>query len=354
MIAGVCGGVAEYLGVDPTLVRIGAVLLSLAGGLGIVAYGAAWLLVPADEGDERERPTSVQAILIVVAAFILLGWFDIWDDGPTVPFVLLAVGAVLVWGGRQGDGPRALRPMPPAAPAPPMPPPMVEHAGPGRWSWSPPPAAMAPPAPGPRRAPRHVGRAIAVGVGGLFLAFGAITGAVAASGWIAPTLFLGLSLAGFGLLIATGSFWGWSRPLTFGAMAVVLALALASVVDVPLEGGVGERTGRFASATQLPAEEHLAAGHLVLDLSAVEAVELAGDEERLEATVATGELEVLVPAGVTVEVHAEAGVGQVDVLGQTDDGVSAEIDHVFEIAGAGRLQLDLEVGIGHVEVTRVG
>ena len=47
-LAGVCGGVARHWNVDPVLVRVGWVLLALSGGVGIVLYAAAWLLVPAD------------------------------------------------------------------------------------------------------------------------------------------------------------------------------------------------------------------------------------------------------------------------------------------------------------------
>jgi phage shock protein PspC (stress-responsive transcriptional regulator) len=47
MIGGVCGGLAEYFGIDPLIVRIGAVTLALAGGAGVPAYIAAWLLAPA-------------------------------------------------------------------------------------------------------------------------------------------------------------------------------------------------------------------------------------------------------------------------------------------------------------------
>jgi len=48
-IAGVCGGLAEYLGVDPTIVRLfWAVLAVIPGALvgGIVAYGVAWVIMP--------------------------------------------------------------------------------------------------------------------------------------------------------------------------------------------------------------------------------------------------------------------------------------------------------------------
>src|SRR5919201_3172492 len=43
VVAGVCAGIAEAIGVDPTLVRLVFTLLALAGGAGIALYGAVWL-----------------------------------------------------------------------------------------------------------------------------------------------------------------------------------------------------------------------------------------------------------------------------------------------------------------------
>ncbi|MFC4526526.1 PspC domain-containing protein [Dyella halodurans] len=45
-IAGVCGGIAEHFGWDPTLVRLGWVLLTLMGGSGILIYLILWLVMP--------------------------------------------------------------------------------------------------------------------------------------------------------------------------------------------------------------------------------------------------------------------------------------------------------------------
>jgi len=45
-IAGVCGGIAEYFGVDPTLVRVIAVIFALFFGWGVVAYLLAWWIMP--------------------------------------------------------------------------------------------------------------------------------------------------------------------------------------------------------------------------------------------------------------------------------------------------------------------
>lgn len=45
MIDGVCAGIAEYFNVDPTLVRLGAVILGCMGG-GVLAYIVAAIIIP--------------------------------------------------------------------------------------------------------------------------------------------------------------------------------------------------------------------------------------------------------------------------------------------------------------------
>ncbi|MGN0963189.1 MAG: PspC domain-containing protein [Clostridia bacterium] len=46
LLAGVCGGVAEYFGIDPTLVRLGWVLFCALGGSGFLAYIIAAIIIP--------------------------------------------------------------------------------------------------------------------------------------------------------------------------------------------------------------------------------------------------------------------------------------------------------------------
>ena len=46
MIAGVCGGVAEYFGIDHTLIRLGWVLFCALGGSGFLAYIIAAIIIP--------------------------------------------------------------------------------------------------------------------------------------------------------------------------------------------------------------------------------------------------------------------------------------------------------------------
>lgn len=51
-IAGVCGGLAEYLNIDPTIVRVIWALLTLCAGTGLLAYIACALIIP-------ERPDNI-------------------------------------------------------------------------------------------------------------------------------------------------------------------------------------------------------------------------------------------------------------------------------------------------------
>lgn len=359
MIAGVCGGIADYLGVDPTLVRIGFALLSLTG-IGLIAYMLGWVLLP-EEGDTspRWRPPW-QLALLAVAVWIVANWIDLWDaDAITFPLALLVIGGVLVWGARESEvtAERTVERWDP----PPVTPTVMEQTGPGRWSWAPATApdgttATAPaPAIAPEKARKErrdrtaLARSFAIGLGGVLIAIGAMTGAVVLSDDVAPTVVIGLALAGFGVAMTVGSWWGWSRPLAIGGMGLVLALAVVTVIDVPLTGGVGDPVVRPRSLADLPDTERLAVGKLTIDLSDVE---FTGEERHIEASVAVGELVVIVPEGVTVELDGEVGAGELDAFDEQDEGWPVDYDRTFESSGPGRIELDLRVGVGHVEVRR--
>ncbi len=58
-IAGVCGGIGEYLGVDPALVRLGFVALTLLGGGGLAVYIIAALIMPEREACARPADKTV-------------------------------------------------------------------------------------------------------------------------------------------------------------------------------------------------------------------------------------------------------------------------------------------------------
>lgn len=53
IVAGVAAGVARHLRIDPVLVRLGFVVLAFPGGVGVLLYLLAWILLPGDGPDER-------------------------------------------------------------------------------------------------------------------------------------------------------------------------------------------------------------------------------------------------------------------------------------------------------------
>ena len=58
-ISGVSGGLGEYLGIDPVLVRVGFVVTTLASGIGLLAYLAMLAIVPADDAHPAPAAAAV-------------------------------------------------------------------------------------------------------------------------------------------------------------------------------------------------------------------------------------------------------------------------------------------------------
>ena len=120
MIDGVCGGVAEFFAVDPTLVRLAWVLLTVLGGSGIILYIAAMILVPADPAPAThfaagpKKPPSIHnqrfwgTLLIAVGGLWLMGnlgipiWHALWGFSWSIllPVILILAGVAFLFGGR--------------------------------------------------------------------------------------------------------------------------------------------------------------------------------------------------------------------------------------------------------------
>src|SRR5665648_865764 len=130
MIAGVCGGIAEYFDIDSTLVRLLTVLVVLIGGAGVVAYIIAWIVIPknpeqvSDEAfgeredikekiieevkehfesegphykSEKNRRIFGGIIVIVIGLIFLLNSFFPWIGwGRLWPLILIAVGITIM------------------------------------------------------------------------------------------------------------------------------------------------------------------------------------------------------------------------------------------------------------------
>ena len=62
MLAGVAGGIARYLDVDVTLVRVIIAVLALLNGFGVALYIAAWLLIPEDGEDQSLAASWISSL----------------------------------------------------------------------------------------------------------------------------------------------------------------------------------------------------------------------------------------------------------------------------------------------------
>jgi len=122
MVAGVCGGLAAYLDIDPVLVRLAFVILLLASGIGFAIYLVLWIVMPREatvgesdavvmqdnikelketvsaNADKVGRPATVGVMFILLGLFFLfqqLGWVA-GLGGAFWPLVIIGLGVLLL------------------------------------------------------------------------------------------------------------------------------------------------------------------------------------------------------------------------------------------------------------------
>lgn len=126
MVGGVAGGVARWINADPALVRIAwTLLVPLTGGVALLAYIVAWVVVPEEAGDgpapastdeaaaeraattqsDRRRDDDGRIPLLIGGGLVLIGlWFLVREYLPNIdwdfiwPIVVIGVGAIILVG----------------------------------------------------------------------------------------------------------------------------------------------------------------------------------------------------------------------------------------------------------------
>jgi phage shock protein PspC (stress-responsive transcriptional regulator) len=311
VIGGVAGGLGRYFGIDPILFRIGFVVLTFVGAVGVLAYLILLAFVPSD-GSER---TSGKSKGVAVAGAVVLGCLlvaflspPLFVFGPGLLVLgLIGLAGVLLWralGGRVSDDPA-----------------------------------------------RTIGRialAALIGVAALGAAVGVGLAAALGGGVVIAILAVVTGLA----LIGT-AFVGGARWLIVPALALVLPLGIVSAAGIDLNGGVGDRDYRPATTAQLRDHYELGIGSLIVDLRDVDLPKDA--TTNLTVDVGLGEAVLYVPSDTCVSSNVQVGVGGSDVLDRDNDGVDVDYaDDSPAPAGRPKLHIDADVGVGVVEVVREG
>jgi phage shock protein PspC (stress-responsive transcriptional regulator) len=318
MVAGVAGGLGRYFDVDPVLVRIAIVVLTFFGGAGVLLYLAAVLLVPYEDevgaaaATGAAPPPDRNRALVIIGAIVL-----VVVVGPVLLGPALAVGALLV--------PLAFLVLAGLA---------VAWLVTGRR---------------PDREPGALLRATLLGVGILVLASVLAIASFWAAGVGGEGVVAAIVIAA-GVAILAGAFIRPVRWLIVPALAVALPATFVAAAGIDLSGGIGERTYRPASSTQLERRYELGTGQLTVD---VRDAKLTPGDHRIDLSVGMGEAVVLVPDDVCVATRARIGAGAADVFDHSNGGVDV---HWAEAAQpkprAARLLVDADIGLGHLDVRK--
>ncbi|MFE9373492.1 PspC domain-containing protein [Streptomyces sp. NPDC006711] len=398
VIGGVCGGLGRCCDVDPVIFRIALGVLAATGGLGLVLYGFAWLLLPLEGEDENEARRlltgRVEGAALVAVLMALAGcgiFLTMLRNGPVMTFavllVLLTAGAG-VWSQRRAVTPadtpldpvaaQAAADAPPETKAPPAPSPpswwrdpIIKDGTTGPvatgYLWGPADASGTPLAKTGKaaKATAREGRG-SRSIGGLvllaaLLAFGAGLG----HGWGRQPLGTGLefgfaaALAVFGLGLVFSSFLGRTGWGTL-FLAVLTAALLAGSAALPKS--IDARWARTDWAPAVAGEVRpgyrLGTGDATLDLSRITVP--AGGTLTTGAELGAGRARVVVPKDVTVKMSLDLGVAGVRLPGERPDDMrvathqkrTLTLDPPAGAKPAGTLELRLKVAVGEVEVDR--
>lgn len=361
-VAGVAGGLARHLDVDPLVLRVAFVVLAFFGGAGLIVYGACWLLVPDEESGEApvtldERSRTV-ALLVVgaLAVFALVGdsWGLFWFPWP---LAIIAVVVLVFMNRKDRDRPTSasggapylpVHDQPGTAPYADDPATTSVYAAPPTYTAPPTyAAAVRPVAPRDprRRGPKLFWFTLAL----VTLGVGLLGTADVAGLDVADSAYPALAVGIIGVMLLVGAFFGRAGGLILLGLIATIGLAGATAAD-NFEGDTTTVAPQLASSVQDTYD--FGAGELTLDLTEITDPEnLDGRSLRLEG--GFGSIVVIVPEDMTVEVNARiGGPGGIrlfdDVAGE---GIGTSRNTLHEGApDAPYLNIDVELGFGEIKV----
>lgn len=113
VIAGVCGGLGTYFGVDPVWFRVAFVVLTIGGGSGFLIYLVSWLVIPEQRPDEvltrgprtigDQGPVIAGVALVAIGLMLLANALIPWFDRILWPLGVILIGFVLLYTGSRHE-----------------------------------------------------------------------------------------------------------------------------------------------------------------------------------------------------------------------------------------------------------
>ncbi|WP_412541565.1 PspC domain-containing protein [Longispora sp. K20-0274] len=381
-LAGVCAALGRATNTDPVLWRVVFAVFALFGGAGLVAYAAGWLLLPED-GDTaspveallgRGQSSTSPLVTILVAIGAVTGAIAVADTNFEFAAILalIVVGVVLLVNKRPAGGPGGHYPPPPVpfympaqatqtAPGAPIAPqappagsvPFAPHGPYQQTGWTPPPPRPVPP-PRPPKRPKEKSILSRLTVFAALIAVG-VLGILDASGRdVSAATYFGVALGVVGLGLVVGTFLGRGYKLI--VLGFVLAFGLAVSASATAVKGVvkngGERTWIPHSVGVIDPDYTIRIGAGTLDLRGVD---FTDQTKTISVVCQAGEMRVLLPPNVDVEVNTNVDNGEATVF---DHHISAESDRSTytdlgaDGTGGGKLTINLTVKFGSSVVTR--
>src|SRR6266508_630502 len=177
-------------------------------------------------------------------------------------------------------------------------------------------------------------------------------GMILLAGHLSAVRFPALALLVLGVGLLVGAFVGRARWLILPGLLLVPIVLAASLIDVPLEGGVHE-IHAFPQAPQAIAGSYrVAAGSIYLDLTSLTGTAAA---PVIAASTGIGDINVLVPYDAHVVATGKAGVGIVTIGPfSTDRGLDRSLRRTWQprYGDGATITLDLQTGVGDIWVGR--
>jgi hypothetical protein len=161
-------------------------------------------------------------------------------------------------------------------------------------------------------------------------------------------LALAVAIVGAGLVV--GSIWGRSRLLIVAGLLLAFMMGIAAVGNAVDAFTDEVRTFAPVSVEEVSTSYNMDSGTLIIDLTDVD---WQGEEIEIDAELGAGEIEIELPQDVTATVNARAGVGQVDILGRSSEGLGVGRSvTVSGVEGAGSITMTIRVGAGQITVSQ--